>query len=621
MVSLSTCLIAGIHYLIHPRKLGSITANIHPDAILPVTLLSTEEIFGGQLEQILDAYSRVDDVFIPEFGSVLIEKFTSNDSTTSTAVNRQHVSQKTYSLEEQTADDGGDDFVGHLPSGPYILHGPNLYQAWRLYEDQYEAFNFGVIPEDPMNIKQFIPLSSLSLNGLFKSIPVPSRLYSPTPSKEKPLSGQRFSIPDVMILKGVQTTVSSRAWTALYPPLIGKTASYAQKLIDLGAVIVGKTKISQFASGQQWVDVKAPWNPAGDGYQDPSGSSAGAAMAAAAYGWLETAVGEDSIGGLRSPGARAGVYSLRPSFLKASLDGVQTSSPRYDTIGLAASSLSQLRNATRAVLGNDGAAKTPPQSIVYLGDLDHQLPHDQLHLIRTFVGVLESFLDITAEKTTLEALWAKEPPHNAGLQSLKQFLNQAPLQCFYCDYAATYQDFLEDYRDRFHREPYVEATVRHLWSLGANVTQDEYRSSINRLDTFQTWFEETVMTAGPNTIIVFPYGVSQPKYRQSGGSGSSGTTGSLLPDLLASVLGAPHLIVPFGETPYLSEVSMTTEYLPVSASVLGARDSDKTLVQLVHDALEKAGKRTTMSKPQTPSIHREAPDVQRGLTASGPQHW
>lgn len=33
-----------------------------------------------------------------------------------------------------------------LPSGPYFLHGPNLYQAWRLYDDVLDAFTFGVIP-------------------------------------------------------------------------------------------------------------------------------------------------------------------------------------------------------------------------------------------------------------------------------------------------------------------------------------------------------------------------------------------------------------------------------------------------------------------------------------------
>lgn len=105
----------------------------------------------------------------------------------------------------------------------------------------------------------------------------------------------RLSISDAISLKGVQTTLSSRAWTSLYPSAARTTAQIAQTLIDLGAVIVGKTKVAQFASGEEWVDAQAPWNPRADQYQDPSGSSAGAGAALVGYDWLEYAVGEDGM--------------------------------------------------------------------------------------------------------------------------------------------------------------------------------------------------------------------------------------------------------------------------------------------------------------------------------------
>lgn len=98
-----------------------------------------------------------------------------------------------------------------------------------------------------------------------------------------------------MSLKGVQTTLSSRSWTSLYSEVTFPTAHFAQKLVDLGAVIVGKTKVSQFASGREWVDVQAPWNPRGDQYQSSSGSSAGAGDAISGYEWLQHAVGEDGM--------------------------------------------------------------------------------------------------------------------------------------------------------------------------------------------------------------------------------------------------------------------------------------------------------------------------------------
>ena len=36
--------------------------------------------------------------------------------------------------------------VSDLPAGPYILHGPNLHQAWKIYLDTLDAFAFGVYP-------------------------------------------------------------------------------------------------------------------------------------------------------------------------------------------------------------------------------------------------------------------------------------------------------------------------------------------------------------------------------------------------------------------------------------------------------------------------------------------
>jgi Asp-tRNA(Asn)/Glu-tRNA(Gln) amidotransferase A subunit family amidase len=72
-----------------------------------------------------------------------------------------------------------------------------------------------------------------------------------------------------------------------------------QKLIDCGAIIVGKTKLSEFADAEDptgdWVDYHCPFNPRGDGYLNPGGSSVGSGAAIAAYDWLDIAIGTDSM--------------------------------------------------------------------------------------------------------------------------------------------------------------------------------------------------------------------------------------------------------------------------------------------------------------------------------------
>lgn len=98
-------------------------------------------------------------------------------------------------------------------------------------------------------------------------------------------------------MKGIRTTMMNRAYNELYPPR-SSTADYAAKLIELGAVIVGKTKMSAFASAEeptdQWVDYHCPFNPRGDEYQTPSCSSAGAGASLAGYSWLDHSIGSDS---------------------------------------------------------------------------------------------------------------------------------------------------------------------------------------------------------------------------------------------------------------------------------------------------------------------------------------
>lgn len=198
-----------------------------------------------------------------------------------------------------------------LPSGPYLLSGQNLHQAWRLYPDELDAFTFGLLPDNPFDPERyrscicslwftgsyltmrisFQAVAPLSSDGVSKTIPAPSRFYH-SPSASRPLAGKRVALTDTFDVKGAKTTLSSRAWTQLYPAA-ENSAAYVKKLLKLGAVVVGKTKTTQFTTGLQWVDHHAPVNPRGDRYHEASGSSAGAAASLAGYLWLDLAVGGD----------------------------------------------------------------------------------------------------------------------------------------------------------------------------------------------------------------------------------------------------------------------------------------------------------------------------------------
>jgi Asp-tRNA(Asn)/Glu-tRNA(Gln) amidotransferase A subunit family amidase len=131
---------------------------------------------------------------------------------------------------------------------------------------------------------------------LHSVLAVPSRLYTP-PSTEKPLNGVRVTVKDIFHVRGIVTTLGSRAYSDCYGPQ-EYTSDYLKHLIDLGVVLVGKTKMSAFAGSEippeKCIDYFPPWNPRADGYQGPSGSSSGAGSTIAGYDWLDVSLASDS---------------------------------------------------------------------------------------------------------------------------------------------------------------------------------------------------------------------------------------------------------------------------------------------------------------------------------------
>lgn len=119
---------------------------INPDVIIPVTVLETRQLYF-QLEGTLSLFDFYDDVFNPEFGRILVEKSDANSS--SPVRSMQNGAKSVMHLRNDMNTAGTSKrSVSDLPAGPYILHGPNLHQAWRIYNDTLNAFAVGVYPDD-----------------------------------------------------------------------------------------------------------------------------------------------------------------------------------------------------------------------------------------------------------------------------------------------------------------------------------------------------------------------------------------------------------------------------------------------------------------------------------------
>merc|ERR1711939_617752 len=194
-----------------------------------------------------------------------------------------------------------------IPPGPYFMSSSGaIYQAWRLYSDVQGAFSETLVPASDGSFS----VLPANMAGQSLAVAVPSRLYF-TKTPEKPLAGVRLGVKDIYDIAGVRTSNGNRAWYHLYPPA-NVTALSVQRLVDAGAIIVGKMKTSQFANGEEatadWVDYHAPFNPRADGMQNPSSSSSGPGAGAAAYSWLDLTIGSDTGGSIRGPCHVQGLY-------------------------------------------------------------------------------------------------------------------------------------------------------------------------------------------------------------------------------------------------------------------------------------------------------------------------
>ncbi|MCP3937814.1 MAG: amidase [Actinomycetia bacterium] len=150
-----------------------------------------------------------------------------------------------------------------------------------------------------------------------------------------PLDGQPVAVKDSLDTAGLRTTYGSGMYDSRVP---GVDAVAVQRLQAAGAIVVGKTNLTEFACGtvgvNQWFgDVH---NPHRHGFY-PGGSSSGSAAAVAA-GMVSLALGTDTAGSIRHPAAVCGVVGLKPTLGRVPVDGNALIARNLDHVGPIASS-------------------------------------------------------------------------------------------------------------------------------------------------------------------------------------------------------------------------------------------------------------------------------------------
>ncbi len=145
-----------------------------------------------------------------------------------------------------------------------------------------------------------------------------------------PLAGIPIALKDNLWTRGIRTTAGSKILRDFIP---ADDATAARKLMRAGAVLLGKTNMTEFAYGitnenAHYGAAHNPWN-----LDRITGGSSGGSAAAIAAGLCAASVGTDTGGSIRIPSALCGVVGLKPTFGRVSVYGTVPLAPSFDHVG------------------------------------------------------------------------------------------------------------------------------------------------------------------------------------------------------------------------------------------------------------------------------------------------
>lgn len=246
------------------------------------------------------------------------------------------------------------------------------------------------------------------------------------------LDGIPVAVKDNFSTAGIETTCASNMLKGYIPPY---SATVVQKLLDQGAVLLGKTNLDEFAMGSGSTDgifgpVRNPWSYSRQ-YREKSvqnshtenedanwlvtgGSSGGSAAAVSSFTCF-AALGSDTGGSTRNPAAHCGVVGLKPTYGLISRHGLIPLVNSMDVPGILARCVDDAAIVLGVLAGHDPKDSTTVQDPFKPFELTSFIDASKL-----CIGIPKEYHAPGLSSETL-ALWSKAADlfENAGAKVIE----------------------------------------------------------------------------------------------------------------------------------------------------------------------------------------------------------
>jgi Asp-tRNA(Asn)/Glu-tRNA(Gln) amidotransferase A subunit family amidase len=371
----------------------------------------------------------------------------------------------------------------------------------------------------------------ISADSLLEQATALDRL-DPARREQLPLLGLPIGLKDNFDTAGLPTGYGSPMYREHRPD---RDAEAVRRLRAAGAMIVGKTKLAEFA----WLHPPDTLNPL-DRTRTPGGSSSGSAAAVAA-GMVPVATGTQTAGSINRPASYTGIVGYKPTFGLIPRDGVKLLAGSLDTVGVLARSVRDAATVAAVLAGAPNVLAHP------LAPTPSRDERSRLAFARTAIW---DRVEPAAQRAIDDAVAAIEGMEEIALPSMFSDLIDAQTTIQSYEAALSLAPELE-------RSPEVLSDeLRAELSEGASIGEDRYAKSLalreRAAPTLLQMLSQYDGVVVPSTTGIPPVGLE--------------STGDPVFCRVWTLIGAPTVSLP---------LAWTEDSLPVGLLLAGAPGGDE----------------------------------------------